>query len=110
MEKKLKQDEYDREEIRKKFIKCLNLYNKCEGAHNPNQLNLISPLKDKLLMENNVRLLEKEKIQSRIMIPWTYPKEGYIEKKPVHKENIGLQYDYELKRRKSEKKFNQKKN
>ena len=60
-------------------------------------------------MENNVRVLENEKIQSRIMIPWTYPKQGYIEKKPVHKENIRLQYDYELKRSKSEKKFNQKK-
>ena len=107
--KEIEQDEYDREEIRKKFIKCLNPYNECEGAHNPNQLNLISPLKDKLLMENNVRVLENEKIQSRIMIPWTYPKQGYIEKKPVHKENIRLQYDYELKRSKSEKKFNQKK-
>ena len=103
--REIPQSAYDREEIRKYFCKCGKPYDECDGAHNPNQLNLIKPTKDKQLMENNVRFLEAQKKQSSVIVPWSYPKQGFIEPGPLFEKSLVKQYGQEFKRTKSAKKL-----
>ena len=60
----------------------------CDEAHYPTQLNLIAPEKDKALMLNNIRETKAKMKQSTVLVPWTYPKQGFIEQ--------GLTYDKKL--------------
>jgi len=84
---------------------CPDSFSGCKYAHNPNQLNLIPPQKDKQLMKNNLSVTLGKKEKSVVIVPWSYPKQGFIEAGPKFEKSLVKQYGKEYKRAHSAKKF-----
>ena len=76
----------------KKLGHCPDSFSGCKYAHNPNQLNLIPPQKDKQLMKNNLSVTLGKKEKSVVIVPWSYPKQGYIEAGPKFEKSLVKQY------------------
>ena len=76
---------------------CDKGFRECnKGAHNPNQLNLINPKKEKELMVNNMKTILEEKKQSKSNVPWSYAHQGYIQPGPRFNRSILNQYGKEV--------------
>ena len=85
---------------------CDKGFRECnKGAHNPNQLNLIKPKKEKELMVNNMKNILEEKKQSKSNVPWSYAHQGYIQPGPRFNRSILNQYGKEVRRTKSAKRI-----
>lgn len=91
-----------------KDIKCVCGFRECkDGAHNPNQLNLVKPKKDKKLMINNLNNVIAQKKQSTSSTPWSYARQGFIQPGPSFSRSIINQYGKEYRRTKSAKRINE---
>jgi len=60
--------------------KCKDGYINCKFAHNPCQLNLVVPEKEKNMMNFTQRAINKKKKKSKPIVPWRPGKQGLIEK------------------------------
>ena len=93
-------------EAKKLGRSCTNGFRECKkGAHNPNQLNLVPPKKDKKLMVKNMNNVLQEKKQSKSNVPWSYAHQGFIQPGPRFNRSILNQYGKEYRRTKSAKRL-----
>jgi hypothetical protein len=60
--------------------KCIDGYMNCKFAHNPCQLNLVVPEKEKDMLNFTQRAINKKKKKSMPLVPWRPAKQGFIEK------------------------------
>ena len=52
----------------------------CKFAHNPCQLNLVMPVKEKSMLNDTKRAIHRRKHKSKPVAPWRPGKQGFIEK------------------------------
>ena len=68
--------------------KCSESYRNCKFAHNPNVLNLTLVDKQKKLLANSLNETQKQTKNSKILVPWNYPKQNIYQQ--------GLKFDKTL--------------
>jgi hypothetical protein len=87
---------------------CKHGYRECENAHTAIQLNLTQVKTEKKLLINNLKNTQKKLSKSKALIPWSYPKSGYIEKEKnfVKEYNKRITYKPNKSRSKSKTRLN----
>jgi hypothetical protein len=82
---------------------CKFSYRECKYAHSSHVLNMTETKTQKKLLENNLKTTENKLKESKTIVPWKYPKAGFIEKEQNFEKEYRRKRKFSSKRSHSEK-------